>query len=272
MITSFQMWNEANLKDFYLGTPAQMAQLTKDAKAALREVGSGAELVAASTTVRAKGPVGKFGKAYGAAMKKAKAWAAVDAVSAHFYPPATSGPAERVKYIKTIKKYYKRWGAGRKPLWDTEMNYGDTRSYMKTKRTYTGATAATYVARTFIDSQRYNLGRVFWYGWDIHVLGTDMTSRPDSSKITEGGQAFLETQRWMVGKTWFGCKVKSKITTCTLRDGATKHTIRYAAKTKNLTLPAGTTAYKRLLDANQTPAKPGDRITLTTQPILVIGG
>ena len=76
-ITAFQVWNEANLKDFYLGTPAQMAQLTKDARAALNSVGSGAALVAASTTVGAKGPVGKFGKAYGAAMRKAGAWGAV---------------------------------------------------------------------------------------------------------------------------------------------------------------------------------------------------
>ena len=67
------MWNEANLKDFYLGTPAQMAQLTKDARSGPDSVDSGAALVAASTTVRAKGPVGKFGKAYGAAMRKAGA-------------------------------------------------------------------------------------------------------------------------------------------------------------------------------------------------------
>ena len=47
---------------------------------------------------------------------------------------------------------------------------------MKVKRQYTGATAATYVARTYIDSMRYGVYRVFWYGWDINVLGTDMTS------------------------------------------------------------------------------------------------
>ena len=241
-ITSFQVWNEANLKDFYLGTPAQMAQLTKDARAALNSVGSGAALVAASTTVRAKGPVGKFGKAYGAAMRKAGAWRAVNAVSAHFYPPAKEGPATRVSYIKTVKKYYKRYGAGRKPLWDTEMNYGDTRTYMKVKRQYTGATAATYVARTYIDSMRYGVYRVFWYGWDINVLGTDMTSRGDRSQ-TSGGRAFLEIQEWMVGKTWLGCKVKSSITTCTLRaPSGQKQTIRYASKAKSFTVPAGATA------------------------------
>lgn len=269
-ITSFQVWNEANLKDFYLGTPAQMAQLTKDARAALTSVGSGAALVAASTTVRAKGPVGKFGKAYGAAMRKAGAWRAVNAVSAHFYPPATTGPATRVSYIKKVKKYYKRYGAGRKPLWDTEMNYGDTRSYMKVKRQYTGATAATYVARTFIDSMRYGVYRVFWYGWDINVLGTDMTSRGDRSQ-TSGGRAFLETQEWMVGKTWLGCRVKSSVTTCTLRSpSGQKQTIRYASKAKSIPVPAGATAVRRL-DGTSTVLN-GGRTTVSPQPVLFVGG
>ncbi len=268
-ITAFQVWNEANLKDFYLGTPAQLAQLTKEARAALNEVGSGAALVAASTTVRAKGPVGKFGKAYGAAMRKAGAWSAVNAVSAHFYPPAKEGPATRVSYIKTVKKYYKRYGAGRKPLWDTEMNYGDMRSYMKVKRQYTGTTAATYVARTYIDSMRYGVYRVFWYGWDINVLGTDMTSRGDRSQ-TSGGKAFLEIQDWMVGKTWLGCKVKSSITTCTLRaPGGQKQTIRYASKAKTFTVPAGATSVK-FLDGT-TAGGAGSKIRLTAQPVLVVG-
>jgi hypothetical protein len=268
-ITAFQVWNEANLKDFYLGSPAQLAQLTKDARTALNEVGSGAALVAASTTVRAKGPVGKFGKAYGAAMRKAGAWRAVNAVSAHFYPPAKEGPATRVSYIKAIKKYYKRYGAGRKPLWDTEMNYGDMRSYMKVKRQYTGTTAATYVARTYIDSMRYGVYRVFWYGWDINVLGTDMTSRGDRSQ-TSGGKAFLEIQDWMVGKTWLGCKVKSSITTCTLRaPGGQKQTIRYTSKAKTFTVPAGATAVK-FLDGT-TGGGAGSKIRLTAQPVLVVG-
>jgi hypothetical protein len=268
-ITAFQVWNEANLKDFYLGTPAQMAQLTKDARAALNSVGSGAALVAASTTVRAKGPVGKFGKAYGAAMRKAGAWSAVNAVSAHFYPPAKEGPATRVSYIKTIKKYYKRYGAGRKPLWDTEMNFGDTRPYMKIKRQYTGDTAATYVARTFIDSMRYGVYRVFWYGWDINVLGTDMTSRSDRSQ-TSGGRAFLEIQDWMVGKTWLGCKVKSSITTCTLRaPNGEKQTIRYASKAKTFTVPAGATEVRRL-DGTTGPGA-GSKITLSPKPVLIKG-
>lgn len=269
-IDAYQIWNEANLKDFYIGTPAQLAALTKKAAILLDSIDPGAKVIAASTTVRSKGPVNAFGKAFGPAMKKAGAWRHVDAVSAHFYPPATKGPAERVKYIKKIKKYYKRWGAGKKPLWDAEMNYGDTRSYMKVKRQYTGATAATYVARTFIDSMRYGVARVHWYGWDIHVLGTDMTSRSDGS-LTAGGQAFLQIQDWMAGKAWYGCKSRASITTCTVGapgSATGKATIRYAAKKRTLKMTTGSWQIRRLDGSSEVVGK-GAKVALTSQPILI---
>jgi hypothetical protein len=264
LITAYQAWNEANLRDFYLGTPAQMANLTKDAYIALKSVDPGAKMVAASTTVRAKGPVGKFGKAYGPAMKKV-GWKYVDAVSAHFYPPATSGPGTRVAYIKKMKSYYKKYGAGKKPMWDGEMSFGDTRPYMKVKRSYTGDTAATFVARTYVDSMRYGVKRVFWYGWDIHVLGTDLTSRTDGG-LTAGGRAFLEVQDWMVNRAWYGCKVKSSITTCTIGSPTGKATIRYASKTKTVKLPAGTWKIRRL-DGTSTTVGGGTTIKVNAQPI-----
>jgi hypothetical protein len=256
-ITAVQVWNEANLQDFYQGTPAQLAALTKAVSPVIRA--RGAKVVAASTTVRSAGPVGKFGKAYGAAMKKAKAWGAVDVVSAHFYPPAKEGPGSRVAYIKKIKSYYKKYGARSKPLWDTEMNFGDLRSYMKVKRAYTGTAAQTYVARTYIDSMRYGVQRVFWYGWDINVLGTAMTQ---DGTIREGGVAFQQVRSWMVGKQWKGCKLKASITTCTLiaPDG-TRQAIRYAQKSKSFSVPAGVTMHR--LDGTTQPG--GAKITLTTQ-------
>ena len=265
-ITSFQVWNEANLRDFYLGSTKQMAQLTKDAKKALRSVGSRAKLVAASTTVRSTGPVGKWGKAYGKAMKKK--WKYVDVVSAHFYPPATSGPGTRVSYIKKMKKYYKKWGAKNKPLWDTEMNFGDRRPYMKTKRTYTGTQAAGFVARTYIDSMRYGVSRVFWYGWDIHVLGTDMVSPTNGSVLVEGGRAFLEIQDWMVGAKWYGCRTKNRITTCTVKPpGGSKNFIRFTTSgSKKFKVPSASVL--RELDGTSTSLSKGQKVRITTVPVM----
>ncbi|MGV1003223.1 MAG: hypothetical protein ACOYEV_00340 [Candidatus Nanopelagicales bacterium] len=265
-ITAVQIWNEANLPDFYNGTPAQMAALTKAAAPTIRA--GGATVVAASTTVRAGGPTKTWGKNYGKAMR-AVGWP-VDAVAGHFYPPATKGPATRVGYIKALKKYYKKWGAGSKPIWDTEMNYGDSRSYMQTKKQYEGATAATYVARTYIDSMRYNIKRVFWYGWDIAVLGTDMTTRPGMTEITAGGQAFLQVQKWMAGNTWYGCSVKGKVTKCSLSANGQRQAIVFASKTTSYKLPAGTSSIKNL-SGGTSAGSAGQKITLTTQPILLVG-
>lgn len=266
-ITAVQIWNEANLPDFYAGTPTQMANLTRAAAPAIRA--AGARVVAASTTVRSSGPTKTWGKNYGKAMR-AVGWP-VDVVAGHFYPPAKEGPATRVKYIKVLKKYYKKYGAGKKPIWDTEMNYGDTRGYMKVKRVYTGPVAATYVARTFIDSMRYGINRVFWYGWDIHVLGTDMTTRPGGVDLTAGGRAFLEVQGWMAGNTWYGCKVKGKVTTCRLSTpSGQRQSIVYASKNVSYKIPAGATAVKNLAGGS-TAVSGGQRMTLTAQPMLLVG-
>lgn len=269
-ITAYQVWNEANLRNFFDGTPSRLAAMTVKARAALRAADPKAKLVAASTTVRASGPVGAWGRAYGPAMRKV-GWP-VDAVSAHFYPPVDAGPGTRVAYIRTMKRYFAKHGAGRKPLWDTEINYGDTRSYKKVHRRITGGAAATYVARTYIDAMRYGVARVFWYGWDKHVLGVDMTSRTSSGAVTAGGRAYLSIQSWMVGTTWRGCKVRSKVTTCTMRtaDGGTR-TIRYTSGSRRFTLPKGTTSLRRL-DGTTRRVTTGQRITLTSQPVLLIGG
>ena len=49
-------------------------------------------------------------------------------------------------------------------------------------------TAATYVARTYLDSATLGIARTYWYGWDLSVLGIDMV---DANGITPAGTAFV---------------------------------------------------------------------------------
>ena len=125
------------------------------------------------------------------------------------------------------------------------------------------------VARTYLDSMRHGVSRVFWYGWDIHVLGTDLTARDGSGAVTAGGLAFQTTQAWMAGGRWYGCRTRSRVTTCTIRqrDGA-KVRIRYASRTRSYRVPRGTSTIE-FLDGSVKQVSSGQRIRLTTQPVLM---
>ncbi|TXH40743.1 MAG: hypothetical protein E6Q90_13115 [Actinobacteria bacterium] len=88
-----------------------------------------------------------------------------------------------------------------RPLWDTEVNYGDRREGMP-QIVPDPQTAATYVARTYLDSATLGIGRTYWYGWDLSVLGIDMV---DANGITPAGTAFVTVRSWLTGARPAGC-------------------------------------------------------------------
>ena len=121
------------------------------------------------------------------------------------------------------------------------------------------------MARTYIDSMRYGVPRVFWYGWEVDILGIDLTV---NGQRTQAGDAYLTISRWMSGAQWKGCKRSGRVTTCKMvRDGS-RYEIKYASKRTRIKLPSGTKSWGSL-DGATHKARGGKRITLTTAPILV---
>jgi hypothetical protein len=238
-ITSYQIWNEANTRSFYNGGTytgwIKLAKLTKKASKAIRKADKRADIVAASSTVipTAKFQTESFFYRYLRELKKRKV--KFDAVSVHLYPVnPKQGPDARVKSIAAVRQVMRRVGLNNKQLWDTEVNYGDRRNpaavvVPKPKK------AATYVARTYLDSARYGIDRTFWYGWDIDVLGISLTNADGTA--TRAGTAFLNTRTWMRAGSWKGCKSKGKVTTC--RIGKSK--VVYASKSTRIKRPKAVT-------------------------------
>ena len=249
-ITSYQIWNEANTRSFYNGGTydgwIKLAALTKTASKAIRKVDRSARIVAASSTVipTPKFQTESFFFRYLRELKRQKA--KFDAISVHLYPVnPRQGPGARVASIKAVRQVMRRVGL-KKQLWDTEVNYGDRRTAAnqvvpKPKK------AATYVARTYLDSARYDLARTFWYGWDIDVLGISMTS-PDGSP-TRAGQAFLTMSDWLSGRTWKGCRTSGGVTTC--RVGSAR--VLYSSGKRTVKRPGGVTT-KCTLSGKCSPA------------------
>ena len=117
-ITSYQVWNEANIKIFYRGKPDYLAELTLRAKEVLAEVDPEALLVGASTTVRSAGPVKPWYGKYSAALAE-RGWP-VDAMAVHLYPLADQGAGTRAAYLRLM-----RGMAGRTRLDRPALGHGD---------------------------------------------------------------------------------------------------------------------------------------------------
>jgi hypothetical protein len=67
------------------------------------------------------------------------------------------------------------------------------------------------VARTFIDSATLGIGRTYWYGWDLSVLGIDLTNE---AGLTPAGRGLRTVRSWLTGATPQGCREEARVRRC----------------------------------------------------------
>ena len=157
-IDAYQIWNEANLTTFWQGTPAQMAQLTVEAKRIIRRIDPTAKVIAASSTVRLTSAFNRFFPAYLAELRR-RSWP-VDVFAIHTYGPSTASPALRQKYIAKARAELREARAPRRPLWDTEVNYGIAGPGARyPDKDLTPWQSAVFTSQTFLDSVRLKIAR-----------------------------------------------------------------------------------------------------------------
>ena len=201
-IDAYQIWNEANLADFYDGTPKQMAALTKEAYKIIRAYDPTAKVVAASSTVRLTKSYNRFFPAYLKELKKQK-WP-VDALGVHTYPPGKDTPADRLALLDKVNKDIKKGKVpSRIELWDTEVNYGIKGPGKVKGQTITGGQAADWTASTFLDSILTGVDRTYWYYWyrPDGRLGIILDNTPQGDAGRLGYQTAYD---WMVN-SFYSC-------------------------------------------------------------------
>ncbi len=123
-IAAYQIWNEANISQFWRGTPELMADLTARAYRIIKDAVPGATVVAASTGSRWVKGFTEFYPEYLAALKEF-GWP-IDAYSVHLYPLASGTPRDRAYLLGMMKTALRIAGAPARPIWETEINYGIT--------------------------------------------------------------------------------------------------------------------------------------------------
>lgn len=257
-IDAYQIWNEANLKTFWEGTPDQMANLTKQAYTIIRKYDPTAKVVAASSTVRLTSAFNKFFPAYLKGLKK-RGWP-VDVYSAHLYPAGTGTPATRVGYIGVVQAALAKAGAPAKPLWDTEINYGLAGPGAVPKVSIVGDDAAAWVSQTYLDDVRLGVQRAYWYYWfkPTTVLGINMI---DGSAPAIGYQ---NTYNWLVGGD-VNCTTAA-VNTCSINKAGVITTVAWASTgSGSFTVPAGATIQQTAAGVT-TAVVAGTPVTIGSMP------
>ena len=263
-ITSYEIWNEASLKMFFNGTPAQMAELTKHAYDIIKANDPNALVVAPSPSLRTAGSFDKFYPEFLTELGKV-GWP-VDVWSVHAYPAGDQSPTDRADLLQKFKDALKAAGAPEKPIWDTELNFGLAGPGSTPKTDITGAAAAGWIVRAYLDSLRNGIERSYWYIWTqkpYPLLG--IQAYPGS----DGEQGFFALDSWIVGSSFEGCDEANGAVTCAfVRDGQ-KSIVAWAETGEtSYSLPEGAQLVCDPLQNCTEPAT-GAPLTLTEVPVRI---
>jgi len=265
-IDAYQIWNEANLKDFYKGSPKQMARLTRDAYRIIKANDPTAKVVAASTTVRLTKRYKKFFPRYLRELRKMN-WP-VDAISVHTYPDGRGTPADRLRLVDRVNRdINKARVPDRIELWDTEVNYGIKGPGKIPGKQITGGLAADWTASTFLDSIMTGIDRTYWYYWfkPDGRLGIILDNAPEGDFGRLGYQTAYD---WMVN-SFYSCTRGTATTpnVCQLGDTTEPEVVVWDNESPGAyTVPAGVAWQCNTL--NQcTPATPGTSTVIGSNPL-----
>ena len=163
-LRSFQIWNEPSVKQYFdvrSFAPAYVKLLRASFKA-IKKADPGARVVTAGLPNYSWTDLEKLFKA------GMKPYGYFDAIAVH---PFTGKPSGSVKILEMIRSVLDQHGAGRKPIWVTEISWPSGIGHVKRRAGWvtTRAGQAAKVDQAYralaAASRRLKLERVFWYSW-----------------------------------------------------------------------------------------------------------
>jgi hypothetical protein len=224
-IAAYQVWNEANVRNFWTGSPMQMAQLTRATWHAVKGADKGAVVVGPAFAARIAEQTRGIGLFFQIKLSGRPVWRYMDVISLNLYPLDKYGsklgtPETSMSLLAKTRKRMRLWGRvpASKPIWNTEVNYGmRTGTYGGTKAVGISVERqAAYVVRTYLLNAARGVKRVHWYTWNMSFLpaggtlgNTLLTNPSDGSTLTLAGRAFGLVRGWMAGGKLVGASKKA---------------------------------------------------------------
>ena len=263
----YQVWNEANVAGYWQGTPKQMATLTRLASTVVNRNDSSAKVVSPAMATRLSSQRLWLRTFYAQKTGGKKVSAYVDVVSLNLYPLASQKPEASMTLLAATRTMLRAAGV-RKPIWNTEINYGLLGG--GTAKTVAADTQAAYVGRTFLLNAASDVKRVYWYSWDLQRLANTRLTFADGVTLTRAGTAYNVVRGWLLGSRVSGCprdKAGTYICTMTYSGGVKRVYWNPSRKTSVRTVKSARAAVNLL--GSERVLHGGERIAVTKSPVMV---
>lgn len=241
-IAAYEIWNEANTKEFFTGTAETLRRLACVARDEIKAVDPTALVLSPSGT--------GFGR-YVDWMEnyfRGGGGECADVIAYHFYVP-WAAPEAMLPLINAVRDAAARTGNGAKQIWNTETGWwlanGDgTPDHAmvrnrKWKKLDVNTTSGAYLSRALILGRAAGLERFYWYSWD-NLYGMGMLE-PSSGKPKPIVSALDRTMVWLLGSVSVKCTTESKVISCAIsKDDGAELMVVWSAddKTRAWTPPA----------------------------------
>jgi hypothetical protein len=284
-IAYYEVWNEANNVQFWVGTAPQLVRLAYDLRGAVAAAGLPATVLTPSmcncdnshlTGKTGTNPQDGMAFYLATALPKSvgKGTGASLAEGIAFHPylgkPAPEGIVGLTQSMKTTMSKY---DAGALPLWDTESSWGKnelitgcpTSGLAPFSSTCT-ANMADFASRSLTLAHCAGIHRFSWYQWDNHSEGT-LWEKADGT--LPAGKAYARVETWLSGAKLSPCvNASGTVWTCTLgRAGGYEAEIVWDTAGPSSFTPGSTfTQYESL---SGVVTKLGATVTLGTSPLLL---
>lgn len=171
-VSAYEVWNEPNLKQFFNGTPKELAEMTRRAYNVIHRVDPAAKVVCSGIT-------GDYGVVWLKKYLAAGAGEYCDVIGYHFYAHHQS-PEKMLSIISSVKKVIDDAGYGYKPLWNTETGWlistggaVDIKSsgFKSDAKVLSLDEATAYIPRALLLARYAGIDRFYWYSWDHPSMG-----------------------------------------------------------------------------------------------------
>ena len=242
----YQVWNEANVLGFWAGSPAKMAQLTRVASKVVNSNDARAKVVSPALATRLSGQR-KWLRAFYAQRTGGSPVARwIDVVSLNLYPGAKERPEHSMALLAASRSMLSA-ARVRKPIWNTEINYGLQSGGGGTAARISGKRQASYVARTYILNAANGVQKVFWYSWELQRLANTRLTYASGS-LTPAGRAYGTARGWLVGGRVPSCARDGRGTYhCVAKySGGVRHIFWNPTRRVSVKTPATTTSWTSL--------------------------